>query len=44
MADRGFIVDEYLARKKVEFSSPPFMTGKCQLSPQDEQKQGKLQV
>ncbi|XP_013383545.2 uncharacterized protein LOC106153937 [Lingula anatina] len=36
MADRGFLIDEYLARKKVKLNIPPFLQGKEQLSVEEE--------
>ncbi|XP_013403344.1 uncharacterized protein LOC106168719 [Lingula anatina] len=36
MADRGFLIDEYLAEKKIGLNIPPFMSGKPQLSPGEE--------
>lgn len=38
MADRGFLIDEYLAKKKVKLNIPPFMGGKSQLSPREEEE------
>jgi hypothetical protein len=38
MADRGFLIDEYLAKKGVHLNIPPFMCGKIQLSPREEEE------
>lgn len=42
MADRGFLIDEYLAKKEVSLNIPPFMSGKEQLSPKEEQETRKI--
>ena len=36
MADRGFEIQDLLAKKKVYFNIPPFMRCKHQLSPEEE--------
>ena len=38
MADRGFLIDEYLAKRKVKLNISPFMSGKSQLSPDEEEE------
>lgn len=38
MADRGFVIEEECRKRSIQLNIPPFMRGKTQLSPEEEQE------